>query len=56
MRPFVGLDKPHDHVESRGLAGSVGAEQSDDLPLVDVDRDVVDDSTGLIFFDKFAGV
>jgi len=54
--PFVGLDKPHDHVESRGLAGSVGAEQSDDLPLVDVDRDVVDDGTGLIFFDKFAGV
>ena len=53
---FVGLDESHDHIEGRGLARSVGAEQSDDLALIDVDRDVIDDRTGFIFLDKFACV
>ena len=40
---FVGGYQPHDHIKGSGLAGTVGAEQSDDLTLVDVDRDVIHD-------------
>ncbi len=38
----VGLVEPGDHVEEGGLAGAVRADQPDDLPRVDVERDVVD--------------
>ena len=54
--PFVGLDQSHDHVEGRGLAGSVGTQKAYDLSLVDVDRHVVDDGPGLVFLDELAGV
>ncbi len=39
----VGAHQTHDHVEGRGLARAVRAEQADDLALVDVQRDVLDD-------------
>ena len=38
----VGPVEPRDHVEERRLAGAVRADQADDLPLLDVERDVVD--------------
>ena len=53
---LVGLDESHDHVERRGLAGSVGSEQADDLSLIDVDGDVVHHRAGLVFLDEFAGI
>ena len=49
-RTLVGLDQSDDHVERRGLAGAVRAEQSDDLPLVDFDRHMVDHRAGFIAF------
>jgi len=48
--PLVGLDQSHDHVESGGLAGSVGPQQSDDFALVDLDRNVVDYRARFVFF------
>ena len=48
---LVGLDQPDDHVERRRLAGAVGAEQPDDLALVDLDRNVVDDRACLVSLD-----
>ena len=37
---LVGRDKAHGHVERRGLARAVGAQQADNLPLLDVDGHV----------------
>ena len=39
----VGVDQADGHPEARGLARPVGAEQADDLALVDVEVDAVDD-------------
>ena len=52
--PLVRLYQPDDHVERGGLSRAVGPQQSDDLSLVDVDRDVVDDRAGFVFLDEFA--
>ena len=38
----VGLVEARDHVEQRGLAGAVGADDRDDAALGDVDRHVLD--------------
>ena len=40
-RAVVGAHQADDHVEGGGLAGAVRAEQPDDLPLLDLDRDVL---------------
>ena len=40
--PFVRLVEAGDHVEQRGLAGAVGADDRDDAALGDVDRHAVD--------------
>ena len=40
----VGRDEPADGVHDRGLAGAVGADEPDDLVLVDVEVDAVDDA------------
>ena len=54
--PFVGLDQSHDHVEGRGLAGSVRTQKTHDLTLVHVDRNVVHHGAGFVFLDELAGV
>ena len=41
-------------MQRRRLSRAVGPQQSDDLSLVDVDRDVVDDRAGFVFLDEFA--
>jgi hypothetical protein len=35
-------DEPHQHLERRGLAGAVGAEEAEDLVLLDGETDVGD--------------
>ena len=44
-------DEADDHVERRGLAGSVGAEEADDFAGADGDVDAVDDVTFAVGFD-----
>ena len=48
MRAAVGGDQPDDHVEARGLAGAVRAEQPDDFAARDVERHVVHDRARLV--------
>src|SRR3989449_6625904 len=45
--PALGGQQPDHHVEGRRLAGAVGAEQTDPLAPLDVERDVVHDLAGL---------
>src|SRR5438445_4832755 len=45
--PALGGQQPDHHVEGRRLAGAVGAEQTDHLAPLDVERDVVHDLAGL---------
>ena len=52
----VGLDEPYYHVEGSGLSGTVRAQQTDYLPLIDVDGHLIDDGARLIFFDESGGV
>ena len=37
--PVVGPREPEDHVDGRGLAGAVGAEEGDDLALLELEVD-----------------
>lgn len=53
---FVGLDESDYHVERCGLAGTVGAEQTDDFALLHIDRYVIDYRASLVFLDKVGGV
>ena len=53
---FVGFDQADDHIERRGLAGSVRAQKTHDLTLVHVDRNVVHHGAGFVFLDELAGV
>ena len=41
-RPSIRYEEARDQVEERGLAGAVRSDQSEDLALVQVDRDVVE--------------
>jgi hypothetical protein len=50
--PLVGLDQPDHHVKGRGLAGAVGAEQSDHFAAINVDRDAVDHSPSAVALDQ----
>ena len=40
---LVGLDQAGDHIEHRGLAGAVGAEQADRLAAADIQADALHD-------------
>ena len=51
----VGLDEPYYHVEGSGLSGTVRAQQTDYLPLIDVDGHLIDDGARLIIFDESGG-
>ena len=42
----IRLDQPGDHVEHRGLAGAVRAEQADGLAAADIDADAAHDLAG----------
>ncbi len=48
----VGLDEPDDHIETGGLSGAVRAQKPDDLPLIDLDGDVVYDRAGLVLLNQ----
>ncbi len=39
----IGRDQTGDHVEDRGLAGAVGAEQPDGLALAQIEAGLADD-------------
>ena len=45
----IGLDETDHHIERRGLARAVGAEQTHDLALFDFNVDIVDDRTLAVF-------
>jgi len=38
----IAVDEADDHVEGRGLAGTVRAQQADDFPALDAERDALD--------------
>src|ERR1700730_11526342 len=44
----VARHEPDDHVEGRGLAGTIGPEQSDDLTAGELERQVAHDLAGLV--------
>ena len=48
----VGLDHAAGHAKAGGLAGAVGAEQSDDLSAIDLEIDAVDDAPPSVEFDQ----
>ena len=48
----VGDDLARDHVETGGLAGTVGAEESHDLPLLHFHRHALDDRADAVFLDE----
>jgi hypothetical protein len=41
MRPALGISRPGQHAQQRGLAAAGAAEQAEELALVDVQGDVV---------------
>ena len=53
--PGGGADQAGDHVEGGGLAGAVGAEETEDLAAVDGHVDALDDAAPLVFLDQVAG-
>ena len=52
--PGVGFDQAHYHIESRGLAGTIGAQETDYATGLKCQRDLVDDPPPLITLDHFA--
>ena len=52
----VGCHHPDDHAEARGLAGAVGAEQTDDLTFANADADAVDDLAAAVGLAQLLGV
>src|SRR5258708_996228 len=46
--PRRGRSEAGDHAHGGGLAGAVGAEESDDLPLLDGEGEVVNDGPGAV--------
>src|SRR6185436_12050715 len=53
--PLVRRGQTDHHVERRGLAGAVGAEQADDLARADLDRDVLDHGPPAVDLPQVAG-
>ena len=49
-RPCVRLDHAAGHAEAGRLAGAVGAQQADDLALIDAEIDAVDDAPRAVVF------
>jgi len=52
---LVRLDQADDHIETGGLAGTVGAKQADDLAAVDRQADVAHDLTAFIGLGQMLG-
>ena len=52
----VGFYQPHDHVKASGLACAIGAQQADNLALLDTQGDIPDDFAGLEAFSEVLGV
>lgn len=52
---LVCLDQADNHVETGGLAGTVGAKQADDLAAVDRQADVAHDLTAFIGLGQMLG-
>ena len=50
---LVGFDQPGDHVEDRGLAGAVRAEQADGLAAPDIEAHVLHHPAGLVAFPRW---
>ncbi len=52
---LICLNKSYSHIESGSLSSTVRSKQTNNLPLLDIDRDMVDDSTFAIFLDQIVG-
>ena len=52
-RPESGRGQSHRHVERRGLAGAVGAEQADDLTGIDFEADASNDGAATVGLGEF---
>ena len=52
---LIGLHQAHDHVEAGGLAGTVRAEQANNLPAVDRQADVTHYLTAFVAFSQMLG-
>jgi hypothetical protein len=51
----VGDDHAENHSEGCGLAGTISAEQSDDLLLSEDEADFIDHAPAVVAFDQFGG-
>ena len=52
-RPRIGLQDIGDHADQRGLAGPVRAEQREDLPGADLERDPIHDRASVVALQDF---
>ena len=50
--PFIGSHQSHRHIESSRFPGSVRSEQSHDLPLFDINGNMIYNGTCLIFLNE----
>ena len=48
----IGLEDPADHRDGRGFSGAVGAEETEDLAVVDIEGDVVNRHKGVVAFSQ----
>ena len=54
-RAGVGLDHAAGHAKAGGLAGAVGAEQADDLAVLDLEVDAVDHAPAAVDLHQSVG-
>ena len=52
---LVGLHKAYNHVKAGGLAGTVRAEQTNDLPAVNRQADITHNLAALVAFSQMLG-
>ena len=52
----IRFDKTHNHIERGGLTRTIWTEQTHNLALTNIDRDMVHDGTRFIFFDQIGSV
>ena len=52
----VGTDQPHHHVKGSGFASPIGAQQTHDLPLTEMDRHIIDHRPAAVLLDQISGM
>src|SRR2546425_6574070 len=50
--PRVGRGEPYDHIKSSGFPRAVGAQQSDNFSITDLNMDIIDNSASFVALTK----